>query len=117
MKGCDMQAKATEQKPTQTSMSERRRWRHAALGAGLVALGLGLAACGGGSPNAPANSPSATLPSGCSPSGCSSSSSSQRLEADALTYSACMRSHGLTDFPDPTVGSNGLPSWTLNTSP
>jgi hypothetical protein len=25
-----------------------------------------------------------------------------------------MRSHGLTDFPDPTVGSNGLPSWTIH---
>ena len=24
-----------------------------------------------------------------------------------------MRSHGVTDFPDPTVGSNGLPSWTF----
>jgi hypothetical protein len=23
-----------------------------------------------------------------------------------------MRSHGVSDFPDPTVGSNGLPSWT-----
>ncbi len=22
-----------------------------------------------------------------------------------------MRSHGLSDFPDPTVGSNGLPGW------
>jgi hypothetical protein len=22
-----------------------------------------------------------------------------------------MRSHGLTDFPDPTIGSNGLPGW------
>jgi hypothetical protein len=22
-----------------------------------------------------------------------------------------MRSHGVTEFPDPTVGSNGLPSW------
>jgi hypothetical protein len=22
-----------------------------------------------------------------------------------------MRSHGLTDFPDPTLGSNGLPNW------
>jgi hypothetical protein len=28
-----------------------------------------------------------------------------------------MRSHGLSDFPDPTVGSNGLPSWSLNASP
>jgi hypothetical protein len=22
-----------------------------------------------------------------------------------------MRSHGLSDFPDPTIGSNGLPNW------
>ncbi len=28
-----------------------------------------------------------------------------------MKFSGCMRSHGLTDFPDPTVGSNGLPSW------
>jgi hypothetical protein len=27
-----------------------------------------------------------------------------------------MRSHGLSDFPDPTVGSNGLPSFRLNVS-
>lgn len=89
----------------------------ATLLATLVALGLGLAACGGGSPKAPANSPSATLPSGCSSSGCSNSGSSQRLEAEALTYSACMRSHGVSDFPDPTVASNGLPSWSINASP
>ena len=25
-----------------------------------------------------------------------------------------MRSRGVTDFPDPTVGSNGLPSWTFD---
>jgi hypothetical protein len=29
----------------------------------------------------------------------------------AVKFSGCMRSHGLTDFPDPTIGSNGLPSW------
>ncbi len=28
-----------------------------------------------------------------------------------MKFSSCMRSHGLTDFPDPTVGSNGLPNW------
>jgi hypothetical protein len=27
-----------------------------------------------------------------------------------------MRSHGVSDFPDPTIGSNGLPSWTSSTS-
>ena len=30
-----------------------------------------------------------------------------------MKFSGCMRSHGVTDFPDPTIGSNGLPSWTL----
>ncbi|HTX08304.1 MAG TPA: hypothetical protein VME22_06810 [Solirubrobacteraceae bacterium] len=28
-----------------------------------------------------------------------------------MKFSGCVRSHGVTDFPDPTVGSNGLPSW------
>jgi hypothetical protein len=33
-----------------------------------------------------------------------------------VKFSVCMRSHGVTEFPDPTVGSNGLPSFgpTLN---
>jgi hypothetical protein len=34
----------------------------------------------------------------------------------AVKYSACIRSHGVTDFPDPTVGSNGLPTWTSSAS-
>ncbi len=28
-----------------------------------------------------------------------------------MKFSGCMRAHGLSDFPDPTVGSNGLPNW------
>ena len=28
-----------------------------------------------------------------------------------MKFSGCMRSHGVSDFPDPTIGSNGLPSW------
>jgi hypothetical protein len=31
-----------------------------------------------------------------------------------VRFSGCMRSHGVTGFPDPTVGSNGLPSWTFD---
>jgi hypothetical protein len=33
-----------------------------------------------------------------------------------VKFSVCMRSHGVSEFPDPTVGSNGLPSFgpTLN---
>jgi len=28
-----------------------------------------------------------------------------------VKFSVCMRSHGVTEFPDPTIGSNGLPSF------
>jgi len=90
--------------------SGRRGWRSGALLAALVALGLGLAACGGGSPNASSN-PASSAISGCSPSGCSSPGASAAAEAIAVKFSGCMRSHGLTDFPDPTIGSNGLPGW------
>jgi hypothetical protein len=27
-----------------------------------------------------------------------------------------MRSHGVSDFPDPTIGPNGLPTWTISAS-
>ncbi len=30
-----------------------------------------------------------------------------KMLANALKYSQCMRSHGITDFPDPTSGPNG----------
>jgi hypothetical protein len=31
-----------------------------------------------------------------------------------LKYSACMRSHGIANFPDPALGSNGDPQFTLS---
>ena len=36
------------------------------------------------------------------------------MEAEALKYAGCMRAHGLSGFPDPTVGSNGLPGFSIN---
>jgi hypothetical protein len=96
--GSDMQEKDTSQTVSRVLTSGRRCWRWVAVLVALVALGLGLAACGGGSPNA-------------------STSSSGHLMADALKFAGCMRSHGLTDFPDPTVGSNGLPSFSINGGP
>lgn len=96
-----------------------------AVAATLLAA-IVLAGCGGSSSNArvahidTSNSrssapskPSRSAVSGCSPSGCSSPAASASAEAIAVRYSACMRSHGLSDFPDPTLGSNGLPSWNL----
>jgi hypothetical protein len=84
-----------------------RRWRSAGLLVALVTLGVGLGGCGSGSPN----SSSIGSISGCSPSGCSSPSASKSLEAMAVKYAACVRAHGVPDFPDPKVGSNGLPNF------
>ena len=106
--GVRLRRPSAHQKSPRTLRSGRRPWRSAVLL--LVALGLGLAACGGGSPNASSN-PTSLAISGCSPSGCSSPGASAAAEAIAVKFSGCMRSHGVTDFPDPTVGSNGLPSW------
>jgi hypothetical protein len=80
------------------------RRRSAVLLAALLTAGMGLAGCGGASPDASASS-------GCSPSGCSSPAASRSLEAMAVKFSGCIRSHGVPDFPDPTIGSNGLPNF------
>jgi hypothetical protein len=39
------------------------------------------------------------------------------VEAKAVKFSGCMRSHGVTGFPDPSIGSNGLPTLTINAGP
>jgi hypothetical protein len=70
----------------------RRAGRYAAL---LVALALPAAACGGSS------SPGAAV--GGSPGNSAS--------ASAVAYSACMRSHGVPNYPDPGSGGN-LPKGT-----
>lgn len=56
----------------------------------LAAMSL-LAACGGSSPPANAGSTSGTNPS------------FKQLSTDAYKHSACMRSHGVPNFPDPHV--------------
>jgi hypothetical protein len=81
--------------------------RNAALLLALITLGVGLAACGGGASKA------ASI-AGCSPSGCPSPGASAALEVIAVKWSGCIRAHGVPDFPDPTIGSNGLPNWTAN---
>lgn len=81
----------------------------AAAVAALAALSFLACACGGG----PAHNGVASLgktttttrssaPPASSPSG-----SSGLSEAQALKYAKCMRSHGLADFPDPSVMPNG----------
>jgi hypothetical protein len=73
----------------------------------VLTLGIGLAACAGASHQASGNESI----SACSPLGCSSPGASASLETMAVKFSGCVRSHGVPGFPDPTIGSNGLPSW------
>jgi hypothetical protein len=73
--------------------------------AGLLAAGA-LAGCGGSSP--PAGSGSSANNSGSS--GASSSSggpSFKQASTDAYKNAACMRSHGVPNFPDPQVSQSG----------
>ena len=102
--GMELRHPNADRKSTLVLRSGSLRWRSGVLLAALVTLGTGLAACGGGSPRASSSS-------GCSPSGCSSPAASASVEATAVKFSGCIRSHGVPDFPDPTIGSNGLPTW------
>jgi hypothetical protein len=70
----------------------RRRmpFRMAALTAVLMGAALLAAACGGSSTTGSSGA-SAQIPT------------LQSMTTKALAYAQCMRSHGITDFPDPTV--------------
>jgi hypothetical protein len=88
-----------------------RRWTvMLAITAGITIL---VTACGSGTTTtdtaAGGASPASTGASSPSSTGASSSSQSARY-AKALAYSQCIRSHGVPDFPDPTIvnGSIGL---------
>jgi hypothetical protein len=73
------------------------------LAVAVAALGLLLAACGGGS--------TAPTVAGSGSSSKSTSSSSKGSSANPLAYAACMRSHGLPDFPDPdSSGGFAMPA-------
>jgi hypothetical protein len=82
----------------------------AALAAALIALGVLVTGCGGNSPtggvaslssHASKTSTTSSTAAG-SPGGGEPSPGSQ-----AVAYAACMRSHGVANFPDPKVSTNG----------
>jgi hypothetical protein len=68
----------------------------------LIALAVTLAACGGGSPTSGSSTTTAVASSG----GSGSSGASNSAEQQALKYAQCMRSHGVTNFADPTPGKS-----------
>jgi hypothetical protein len=80
--------------------------------AGLSALTLLTAGCGGASKSpsvahlgsstsSTASSSSSSAGSGGAPTGAASP------DSQAVAYSACMRAHGVPNFPDPQVSTNG----------
>lgn len=78
-------------KRTKHQHRARARVRRAALLAGgVIAVGL-LAGCGG-SPSTPISNKSTGQP---------------RAGSQAVAYSRCMRTHGVPDFPDPTISRSG----------
>jgi hypothetical protein len=88
---------------TQDGRCRRRRkaLRGLAL-AGVVGLSLLAAACGGGS------SAAKVAQIGTTNSANSSGSSSASGSSNPRAYSACMRSHGVSSFPDPDSGGRLL---------
>jgi hypothetical protein len=81
----------------------------ACLAAALVAVGVFLPGCGGGSPTSgvahlgsSTQATSSTAAASSRGSGSSASPGSQ-----AVAYSACVRAHGVPNFPDPKVSTHG----------
>jgi hypothetical protein len=86
--------------------------RAASLTAVLVALGVLVTGCGGSSPTggvaslgSHASSTSTTSSTAAGSTGGSGSSASP--ESQAVAYSACMRAHGVPNFPDPKISTHG----------
>lgn len=81
--------------------------RGAALATTLVASALLAAGCGGSSPNAGVAHLGSATGSTTSAAGAAAASGSGAPGAQALKFSACMRSHGEPNFPDPEISSSG----------
>jgi hypothetical protein len=86
--------------------------RVAAPAAALIVLGVLVAGCGGNSPtngvaslSSHASKTSTTSSPAAGANGGSGSSASP--DSQAVAYAACMRSHGVANFPDPKVSTKG----------
>ncbi len=82
--------------------------RGCATAAALVAGALLLAGCGASSPTAGVAHLGSTKTATTSATGGSAASGSGSPGAQALKLSACMRSHGEPDLPDPTFTGGGV---------
>ena len=83
--------------------------------AGLAALALLVAGCGGGAKTPTVAHLGSSTSSSSSPAGAGSSTSSSggsqgssaSQDSQAVAYSACVRAHGVPNFPDPKISTNG----------
>ncbi len=74
--------------------------KSAVLGTLVISLAVALTACSGGSPGPDPTTTTTTASSG----GSGSSGASNTLTQQALKYAQCMRSHGVTNYADPSPG-------------
>jgi hypothetical protein len=109
-KGDDMQGHAKHSCERSTAIV--KGLGAAPLAVTLVAVGLLVAGCGGNSPSAGvaslgshASKPSTTNSTAARSS--SGSGSSASPESQAVAYSACVRAHGVPNFPDPKISTHG----------
>jgi hypothetical protein len=92
----------------QATMTVRRRGAAYAAGA-LLAVGAVLAGCGGSSPNGGVASLGSHTSSSHTSTGSPAASEGHESSPgrQAIAYAACMREHGLPNFPEPRVSEHG----------
>lgn len=102
-----------------TPINKHRSWRMLALAAVLAGLAGGASACGGAaaldrssgssSPTSAASSPSPNVTTTTTLTTLATNSlPAQQLTTKLLQYARCMRSHGVSDYPDP-IASGSAP--------
>ncbi len=82
----------------------------AALAAALIALGVLVAGCGGSSPSngvASLGSHASKTSTTSSTAAGSTGGGESSPGSQAVAYSACVRAHGVPNFPDPKITTNG----------
>ena len=75
----------------------RRLWNNRSGGLAVLAAATVIGACGSGSPTISRSS-----------AGSGSNPSQAQAEQDGLSFSRCMRSHGVSSFPDPNPNGSGF---------
>jgi hypothetical protein len=82
----------------------------ACLATALIAAGVLVAGCGGTSPSggvASLGTHTSTTSTTSSTAPGSTGGGESSPDSQAVAYSACMRSHGVANFPDPQISNNG----------